>query len=361
MTTLKKFLPKLYPVNKEISKTWYVCYTGKDGLQKKEYGKLNHLHTIEERIIEGERLIAAIIEKDKMIPAHGIGNQLIKDLQEVFDLRKTGWSLKSVSAFQTHFYTFATWYRLQGCPPMDVRQAMRFLNTIVVDGSNNTTRNNYRNNLKSLFRSLTVFFKQRYSDNCFADTPLLGENRKTKEWFRPGMVEHLLAVFAEVDKQLLLSVKIMFHCFARPNEIRLLKIKNIIWETKKLRIESNFAKTEFVRHITIPDSLYNDLLFLKELPEQYYIFGSTGVPGEIALGRDTLSKRHKSLLTKFKYDKGFTFYGWKNTGAVKMLCQDKRNLRYISKCMGHHSLDMTDNYLESIGVDEMIDLVFPQV
>ncbi|MEJ7827929.1 MAG: hypothetical protein WKF91_07035, partial [Segetibacter sp.] len=52
-----------------------------------------------------------------------------------------------------------------------------------------------------------------------------------------------------------------------------------------------------------------------------------------------------------------TFYSWKNTGAVKMLMMDRKPMRYVSKCMGHHSLDMTDKYFESLGVDEMAEQI----
>lgn len=358
MDSQKKFLPKLYPQSKEKSKTWFVGYTGKDGLQKKVYGKLNHLETIPERLKEAERLISDILAADLMQPAHGIGNQLIKDLQAVYDIRKPAWSSKSQSAFQTHFYEFAKWYRSEGCPAMDVYQAMKFLNTLTEKGRNSTTRNNYRDKLKSLFGSLKKYYKARYQDNPFAEVDLLAENQKTKEWFRPHQVEQLYEAFAEKDRSLLLAVRIMANCFARPNEIRQLRVCNIIWDTKKLRIESKIGKTSFTRHIPIPDNLFSDLLWYKKFPADFYLFSRNGKP----VSRDNLSKRHKEVLQELQYPKGFTFYGWKNTGAVKMLCQDKKNIRYISKCMGHHSLDMTDRYFQSLGVDETDEVInFPDL
>ncbi len=360
MDSQKKILPKLYPGNKEINRTWYVEYTAKDGRRKKVYGLLNKLPTVQERLAEAQRLQDEIITKDLLMPHNGLANQLLRDLQEVYDLRQPGWSSKTKSAYQTHLFAFAKWYRLQGCPAMDIRQAILFLNFISATGNNNTTRNNYRNNLKSLFASLMKFYRQRYSYNPFADIDKAPETRHTKEWFRPYQVQQLLQVIPKADMQVWLAVKIMYNCFARPNEIRQLRIADIIFDTKKLRIESLVAKTKKIRFVPIPEMLLNELAAFKNLPANYFLFGCEGVPGIVPHGRDTLSKRHKAILQNLNYENGFTFYSWKNTGAVKMLCMDKRNLRYVSKCMGHHNLDMTDKYFESLGVDEMGEtIIFP--
>jgi integrase len=75
-----------------------------------------------------------------------------------------------------------------------------------------------------------------------------------------------------------------------------------------------------------------------------------------------MSKRHEKIMRKLEYRKGFTFYSWKNTGAVTMLMMGRKPMRYISKMMGHHSLDMTDKYFQSLGVDEMEEaIIFPSL
>lgn len=361
MDSQKKFLPKLYPVERNIKRTWYVAYTAKDGLRKKVYGKLNHLYTLQERLIEAESIIQSIITGDDILPANTIGNQLIKDLSVVFDLRKQDWKPKTLSAYQTHFETFARWFRANGCPAMDAMQAMLFLNTISAKNCA-TTRNNYRHNLKSLFSDLIRFFKNRYADNPFADIRKVKECRKTKEWFRPHHVTQLKKIISETDPNLWLAVQIMFHCFARPNELRQLKVADINFETSRLRIVSNVAKSSKIRFVPIPAALMPVLEILKYYPDDYYIFTKDNTPGERLIGRDTLSKRHEKIMRKLHYAKGFTFYSWKNTGAVKMLMMDKKPMRYVSKCMGHHSLDMTDKYFESLGVDEMAEaIIFPDL
>ena len=357
MSTEKKILPKIYPTSRDVTKTWFVSYVATDGLTKKVYGNLNKLPTLKERLAEANLLIANITD---IFVAPPNKNQLIKDLSEVIELRKFGWSQKTNEAYFTHLTAFVKWYRFEGMPQMDVRVAIRFLNGISAKGGSATTRNNYRHNLKSLFGSLCVFFKEKYNDNPFAQSPKINESRVTKDWFKPAQVTQLIKYIGETNTQLLLSIKIMYHCFIRPNEMRQLLVKDINFETNRIKVDANIAKTKHTRFVPIPPTLLNDLQFLKNCQPTNFIFSLDGMPGPLCLGRDTLSKQHKVILKNLNYGNEYAYYGWKNTGAVKMMCMDKKNIRYISKCMGHHSLDMTDKYFQSLGVDEMgMDIIFP--
>jgi len=362
MSSEKKFLPKLYPVDRVLTKTWFVQYIGHDGKRLKRYGQLNHLKTINQRLKESDRIIADLLSKDSVMPVISIGNQLMKDLNKVFELRRPGWKDKTFSAYQTHTLAFTNWYISNDQPKMDTMQAMLFLNSITEGGANATTRNNYRANLKSLFGDLQLYYKARYPDNPFAGTKKIRETRKTKEWFRPEQMQKALT-YIKNDKDLLLAVKLMYHCFARPNELRQLKVRDINFETGKLRIESIIAKVSTIRYIPIPQDLLEELKSLyKNAPGHFYIFFDADGDGQSCVSRDNLSKRHKIIMDILQFGPGYTFYSWKNTGAVKMLLQDKRSIRSISKCMGHHSLDMTDRYFQSLGIDEMDDpIIFPAI
>lgn len=362
MSSEKKFLPKLYPTSKEISKTWFVLYTAANGTRQKVYGNLNNLTTLEERLIEADKIIKNILAEKPLKTPAAPGNQLLTDLAAVYELRCPGWKPKTKSAYQTHLYAFARWYRESGCPSMNSLEALKFLNHVMQTGSGATTRNNYRGRLKSLFADLVTFYAPRYTTNPFAGVKKLRESSKTKQWFRPAQVEQVSTAIARADKWLYLAVQLQYHCFPRPNEIRQLKVADINFETQKLRVESSAAKTSRIRFVPVPDQLIKALAFLKTYPEQFYIFGSEDKPGLKMNGRDYLSKQHKKIMQALQYPPGYTFYSWKNTGAVKMLMHDRRPMRYISKCMGHHSMDMTDKYFESLGVDEMGEtIIFPDL
>ena len=352
-------VPTLYPLNRDITKKWFIEYTGEDGKLKKLYGNMGDFQTLPERLSAADKLLTSF--KAPEVRPVVEGNQLVKDLWNMFELRSEGWKPKSESAYRTHVVKFIKWYRLNKFPEMDAVMASKFLKTIL-DRNSNTTRNAYRANLKSLFADLTRFYKHRYPDNPFEDVRKLREQRKTKEWFRPQQVQQLMEVISTRDKQLWLGIKFLYYLFDRPAEMRMCRIADINFETRKLRVEASVAKVSRIRFIPIPDRLLDDLRYLQAYPEHYYVFTPNGKPGIIHIGRDTLSKRHMKILRSLRYPRGYTFYSWKNTGAVKMLMDDQMNIRYISKVMGHTSLDMTDKYFQSLGVDDMSErIVFPEV
>ena len=306
--------------------------------------KLNHLTTVAERIEEAKRIIKSIKPEDAISPKQvclSVSNQLIKNLEEILDLRKPALKLKSICGYSTHFQEFARWYRANGSPAMNALKSLHFLNYISDKKRSPTTRKAYRCTLKPLFGDLKNLYKNRYTDNPFAEVRKLAEARKTKDWFRPSHVTEVAALLKIADPSLWLAFKIMFHCFTRPNELRQLKVADYNFETKKFRVDSSIAKTSRTRFVNIPVELLPDLEILKQFPANYYLFTINDTAGEMLIGRDTLSKRHEKFMRSLNYPKGFTFYSWENTGAVKMLMMDKKPMRYISKCMGHHSLDMS--------------------
>lgn len=359
MKSKKQIIPTLYPLNRDLSKVWFVEYVGEDGRHKKKYGKMASFNTLEGRLSEADKVIASIKAESPQQKVEG--NQVVHDLWEIFELRSEGWKPKSASAYRTHLKAFTDWYSKNHSPVMDSLVALKFLKSIL-DKNCNTTRNNYRSNLKSLFSDLKKFYKHRYPENPFEEIRKLRESRKTKEWFRPMQVMQLMKLISQQDKQLWLGVKFLYYLFDRPAEMRMCRIADINFETKKLRIESKISKVSKIRFVPIPDSLINDLQYLKKYPEHYFVFTQSGRPGMKHIGRDTLSKRHQKILNNLRYPKGYVFYSWKNTGAVKMLMNDQKNIRYISKCMGHSSLDMTDKYFQSLGVDDMAEkIIYPEL
>ena len=53
---------------------------------------------------------------------------------------------------------------------------------------------------------------------------------------------------------------------------------------------------------------------------------------------------------------GYTLYSWKNTGAV-MMYKEGVKMKYISLYMGHSSIEITDEYFKSLGIDDVMDEV----
>lgn len=361
MSSEKKFLPKRYPASGDLKKTWFILYTNTDGERIKKYGNLNNLATFDERLTEAQRIIDEINSTASIKTTNSRGNQLIRDLDEVYEMRKPLWKSKTISAYQTHLNSFVYWFRKSGCPEIDTRQITLFLNYILSKGSSATTRNNYRKNLGSLFKDICTNYPNRYKTNPFVGVRKMAQASRTKEWFRPERILEAVNTIRKCNNDLYLAIKIMYHCFGRPNELRQLRVADINFDTQKLRFESVVSKVSRIRYVPIPDILMRELIVFKNYQSNFFLFSKDGGAGEISTSRDMLSKLHKGAIEKLNLTKGYTFYSWKNTGAVKMLMHDRKPMRYISKCMGHRSLDMTDKYFESLGVDEMAEtIIFPE-
>ena len=66
-------------------------------------------------------------------------------------------------------------------------------------------------------------------------------------------------------------------------------------------------------------------------------------------------------LRNFDLPIGYSFYSWKNTGAV-MMYKNGIKMKYISLLMGHSSIETTDMYFKSLGIDDVmteINLSYP--
>jgi integrase len=69
------------------------------------------------------------------------------------------------------------------------------------------------------------------------------------------------------------------------------------------------------------------------------------------------------FLDSIDLPKGYTFYSWKNTGAV-MMYKNGVKMKYISLLMGHSSIEITDIYFKSLGIDDVmneINIAYPSI
>ncbi|MEO6330579.1 MAG: hypothetical protein ABIO55_16720 [Ginsengibacter sp.] len=86
--TSKELLPKLYPSDRNLHKTWYVEFTADDGLRKKKYGKLNHFTTLQEGEVQEKRLIDDILNNTVSNDSHFHDHSKSKRLPECYPKNK---------------------------------------------------------------------------------------------------------------------------------------------------------------------------------------------------------------------------------------------------------------------------------
>jgi len=60
-------------------------------------------------------------------------------------------------------------------------------------------------------------------------------------------------------------------------------------------------------------------------------------------------KKHKHFLEKLGFDDRHTLYSWKHTGVVKAYLAGV-DIKSLQRQCHHHSIEMADNYLKSLGL-----------
>ncbi len=60
-------------------------------------------------------------------------------------------------------------------------------------------------------------------------------------------------------------------------------------------------------------------------------------------------EKHKRILKKLNFGKGYCMYSWKHTGAIAAV-KAGVSVKELQMQLRHHSLDETDKYLRQMGV-----------
>jgi len=359
-------IPVLYPADRDLSKQWFIQYPNPSGGRPlKKYGKLNKLQTLAERMVEADKLIVACYQEmsASAIPC----SILIRELGSIVQNRMQGRKDKTKYGYVSKLKIFTEWFRSNGKLILNDQTGQQFLSWLRTDKNlSNISINGYRRHLKSFFGEL---LKQgKITSNTFDNTKKLAEKTSTKTWFRADTQLKLMKMIEPIDKQLWLACLTQFFCFIRPgDELMGLTILDIVdrdtpqW---KFRISELNAKTGRFRFVPIAPAL-KDVLgeYIEGYPDYFYIFGKGGKPSAEKIGRNTLYNKHRMFLQSIDLPKGYTFYSWKNTGAV-MMYKNGVKMKYISLLMGHSSIEITDTYFKSLGIDDVmneINIAYPSI
>src|SRR5437868_3110156 len=110
MMNKKNFLPTLFPLNRDIRKTWFVkYYPPNQKAPLKKYGRLNHLHTLRERLKEADRIIRSILEPQQAEKQQR--EDIITHLSALLEYKRPALARKSYQTYLSYLNRFAAWYR----------------------------------------------------------------------------------------------------------------------------------------------------------------------------------------------------------------------------------------------------------
>jgi integrase len=269
--------------------------------------------------------------------------------EKKFSLRK-----KSYQTYESQVRLFYKWIHkknLTSVADFKKKHAIAFLEDLLSSGHVGTTVNNYKQNFRALFSKIKS--AGVISENPFDGIKKYPEERKGSLYFKPEHVEKLRVVISEREAFLWQACQFIYYCFIRPGELRKIVVGDVYLDERKILIRESISKNKKSQFVSIPDSFVPVLtgMNLHEYPEDYFLIGPKGVPSQTPVGSRAFGVKHHNILRELNFRSGYTLYSWKHTGVV-MAHQSGVNAKELKDQLRHHSLDMVDIYLKSMGLDD---------
>lgn len=243
---------------------------------------------------------------------------------------------------------------------------LRFYNTETITDFNKwlmKKRNLEGKGINEYNEALNRFFKYMIREEKYLTVNPVDEVIRYQEKtvshkaFNATYIEEIRKKVEEKSPYIWLMCRMIFSCFTRPKELRMLQMKHFNWSDGTIQMPAEISKNKRERLITIPNYLLK--IFIKkgypDFPPDYYLMSLNEEPGPEMVHRNWLYRKLKTVFKEMNLPKGYTLYSFKHTG-VQQLARNKVDLVYIKGQLGHKSLDEMLPYIEELlmqGNDEI--------
>ncbi|MCC6635220.1 MAG: site-specific integrase [Chitinophagaceae bacterium] len=354
----KIFAPKVYPLNEDLNRAWFVKYYDKTGRPCKKYGKLSVFNTVAEKRKEAARIIKKLLEPDwqPTLPKY---NDFASALADRLEYKRPAIEPKSYQSYFSILKLFTAWYRKERINNKHINPA-EYVRHLQINGYHKNTIRNKILVLKGLTNE--IIEDGLLNKNPFEKIKLKKVKAKSKLPFSREQVYLIKQYLLNYDKQLWEACEFLYYLYLRPNEVRSLKVEDIIYTEWRVFLSGNIAKDDDNIYKAVPIPLRNKLLQYQKYPTQFYLFSYGGLPGLKMLSRDNLSKRFAAVLKALNISNRYSFYSWVHTG-IKDAAMSGIPLKQLQLQKGHHDLNMFNEYMKDLGVDDCLQLInnFPSL
>ena len=369
--------PVLCHFNHDLGRSWFVhfdCFselTGKK-VRRQFRGDINKYKTKKERLLEGNAMIAFWKEEirsgryNPFLAPGEIARPIIipKTVSEAIDmiisLKGTSCKDRTISKYSEVANCFKSWLIKSGMEGIRLYQFTRpiaqgYMDYLILTKKySGKSHNNHLNVLKSIFGAFHGRWEDILTKHPFKGISQLpeqgGNNLAYSETERKMITDYL----RENDIRMFYAISFLFHGFIRKTELSTIKVGDIDFTNKTIRIHSGAAKNRTQESVTITEGLLQIMLEmgLDMAPAGYYIFGHQLQTVEKKLSKaDIISDRYLDLKKKmgYKANDGKTFYAWKHTGVVAYWNALKDPYAIQRQCR-HSDLKTTMVYMRSLGL-----------
>lgn len=367
----KKCPPKLYPLDRDLSKKWFVkyqvpCYITGKYIYKKNSGQLNLLPTVALREQEANSIIQKINDGIPLDLCTGYRTYREKKNQfdnfasiqklssEILEGRMMRGEIEESTyiTYNSRLHVFHQWLQQSGHVQLpfgsfNISHSKLFLGYLK---SEKHFKNGYINSVKTL---LFGIWKEIISDkvlkdfsNPWADLASLPNKSTPFLSLNIGLEKRIAKTMPQYDIQLWILTQFIYYEFIRIAELTKMKIHHIDFHQSEITVPEYIArKSKKSRKLVIPKQLMQLLLDNEyHLAEpDMYIFSKGGKPGYNRVGKNYFSRAFSNFREAFKIPSDYKLYGFKHTGNSK-LASIGVNAQLQQKHNGHASLEYTQRY-----------------
>jgi integrase len=313
----------------DLSKPWFVSYYDDAGKRIRKYGRINQLHTIEERLAAAEALMRELQQSEPMPP-------VARRIQDRINEGRHTWRKKTTQTYQSKLDTFLAW--LNG-RDMTRETIAEFL--IYISRTRQAATHNW---YLSFFRTM---LKRVGAPELLPKAEAMRTHSEPAMYFQRHQVARMKKYLIENDPELWLFCQFIYYCFIRPGELRLLKVEDILLDEWKIRVPAAVSKNRQTQVVTIPTAFRAALQPLRARVPGDYLFHPAGNPKK-PWRVNGMSDRHRRALRALGFSVTHKLYSWKHTGAIGAVLAGV-TVKELQIQLRHSSLEMVDKYLRQLG------------
>lgn len=331
---------KIFDANGDLGKRWYLEYYV-DSKRHRQY--LNKGKSAKERYQIAADILATFesVATSGPIPYY-INIVIIADSYLVFCKKKL--RPRSFTTYKSKIAIFRGWIVTNKVATLTGDVCKAFFDYLVISRkASNRTYNSYLNDL-------SVFFHW-YAPNeeCpFRDVKRKSKNSKPCMFFSDAQIKRLKRNIEPENPSLWLACQLTYYCLLRENEVRNLKVENIMVDDNRIILPAEHSKTGRERMIVFNEDFKAVLKKWKfdTFPQNFYVIGLS----EDRVGRDWIVVEHRKYLKALKFDTSiYKHYSWKNSGIKNML-ENGTPLKIVSQIAGHKTTAQTEDYVRHWGI-----------
>lgn len=330
-----------------MGERWYLEWyeiRGVTRIRKKVYGGINRGKTNEKKFELAEDLAVKIScgvpITAKQSEAAG-GNELERLLEQYKPtLRK-----KTYMTIKSRLKVYCQFLERHNLKPLQVTSD--HINLFILEemntGKNHITIKSYLNSLKGLYN--------RIDYRPFDRVIKIKAQSQSLMYFDAAQKKAIMGWATKHNYRLKIAIQLIYSCFIRPGEIRMLKREDFNFDAGYIHIRPEVSKNGKSQKVAIPYGLISELQYIQQLPFGAFIL--TKSPKK-TIGMNYLNLQNKKALKALKIEGNYAFYSWKHTGVVDAV-RAGINVKDIQLQLRHHSLDMVNEYLKNLGIMDSMD------